>query len=699
MSRPRFTLAIVIGLWPSLAFAAPPLAGLNDLTKLMAPTAAVAPADLDRLLEVAEAIAVRDATVGLSPSAVTYAATVEKSLPEAGASRPRAERVLLDLSLAIAPLAGPERAALTDPFYAAVLSALGMKPADAKPRPALSRELSQIGQWADATAKRLLDKLPKAEADPLRARLEFAAGHFDALAALARHHVVGVKAPDPRWQAWLAAGLLLQGRSPEPYLDAALAAGGEAAELATRARTIRDWQLADAAAPARLRSAGLAVVDPRSGGKPSALADACRKLVVEPASPAVAQAIAPCAILLGNPDATWMKRAAALAPKGAAGAPVRALSSLMSLAGEKSEAARKQTWADYHAEVEKIALAAAPRGELLLARYLLDARQTGAPATASPEDRPVLAALASAPCDARSLPFTIVVTPLAEQPHYLDQVTQRCAAKPGGVSATALAFEQLLYLSHQTPSPLGARPAPLEPRVRAFAAAHPDDPAAIAVHADAIALAALASPHPNPIALEAALARYDEAIAHATPASGATTLARLQSNAAYLSLTLAELLGKKSPAAKTQFTARAAHHLRYSLVFGTTPAAVGVRAHYQLELGSGEVDRASVDYLAKVPPEKGRARVACLLASEAGARGNRALTEKLLALAKQAPDPHRVVSDLPALHAESQISFGARLGQGTLHPVVDANTLLYLMPPCDPAQVTISPAAAPHAAR
>src|SRR5207237_5338411 len=82
----------------------------------------------------------------------------------------------------------------------------------------------------------------------------------------------------------------------------------------------------------------------------------------------------------------------------------------------------------------------------------------------------------------------------------------------------------------------------------ALAQAHPDDAEAIAVHADTVAARALAHGADKAplIALQAALARYEEALGHATWVSGGAVRARLDENAGFLSLAVAERLdGKK----------------------------------------------------------------------------------------------------------------------------------------------------------
>jgi len=96
----KWAALLLIAILPVAAQAKPPAADkhlyeLNGLTAILVPRDEIVARELVRLVDLAEAVAVRDGLRGPSPSAITYAGSVERSLPSLKGER--AARVLVEL--------------------------------------------------------------------------------------------------------------------------------------------------------------------------------------------------------------------------------------------------------------------------------------------------------------------------------------------------------------------------------------------------------------------------------------------------------------------------------------------------------------------------------------------------------------------------------------------------------------------------
>jgi hypothetical protein len=686
------------------------LADLNALTRILAPQAEVVPAELGRLIEVAEVVAARDGTRLPSPMAIAYAAALEKSLetPNIPGGAPRATRVLVDLALALAGFGGPESEALEQAFLPSLLATLKVSPAEAKPRPELTRELAEVGEWAAAAVNRLAPRLPAKAAAMARVRLAIDRGRYTDAAAIARQNLQsqsGVTV-DPRWQAWLAAALVLKGEAKQaaPYVAAAEASGGEAERIVRNARVKRIRETAAHKAARGLKAAGVSYIPVSAGGKPQGLADACRLLLGPKTHTATAEGVLGCAnVLWDDPGREWLTRALALAPKGVEGAPLRAAAALRALfapssteKGRTSELEtqnRKNALARYLEEVGAIALLPNERRVVMLLGYL------GASANPfawvpGPEEQKLLQALeAEAPCDSAAFPLRAVAARVdrAELGRFVTRVVTTCVDAPGGAAITLDAIGLMLQLAYEAPTGVPGGPAAIEPLVLKLAQKHPNNPHVVAAHADAVALKALSSGKPNPIGLEAALARYEEALAQTTAAGGSAARQRIDANAGYLSLALGRLAGDKDAAKRGSFYTRAAHHLRFALAYGEIPAVTATRAAFDLDTGTGTTTTQLE--LLRVPPGRTRARVACTLAAEAVARGDSAAKKYLELATAPAPADERKLA-VEELLVDTTANFSVLLDDAALRPLVELKTALYLAPACNPAAIKRPSAAA-----
>jgi hypothetical protein len=394
-----------------------------------------------------------------------------------------------------------------------------------------------------------------------------------------------------------------------------------------------------------------------------------------------------CAVVLWEaPGRDWLPRAAALVPSGAAGASVRAAAALHGLFTTRSDdTERAALLGRYQKELARMELGADDRRALAL---LGEIGATGQPTPESRRAQQLIAELDEhAPCEPANFPLRALA--VRGDPDALARfagaVVRRCSEVPGGAAAAVDAIGVLLSLAHEDPQ--AARPEVVDELALALARAHPDDPAAVGAHADAVALQALAQHAPR-FALEAALARYEEAIAHATPAGGGSARARLESNAAALSLLLARQTADKTKQAA--LWARTMHHLRFALALEESAAVLANRAAFDAEthLRMGE----SPPSLSRLAPGRNRARAACLYARAANAAGEHALAS-LVEMAHEGQSGE-LRFDAEELLVETAASFNVALEARALRPAAEMKTGLYLAPACDPDEVTRSRPAA-----
>lgn len=680
----------------------PKLADLNELTKVIVPRGELAEAERASLVGVGEAVAARDGTFLPTVQNVLLAAALEKY--QDSLKGPRPAHVLTELALSLARFGGPDSARLEQPFYGSLLGSLGVAAADAQPRPNLTRELAEIGEWAASAVGTQASKLPQAEAARARVRLLLARGKWTAAETLARENLAAPSGaegarPDPRWQAYLAAALILEGRSAaaEPFAAAANASGGEARNLLLDARQLR----------ARLASAERAAKAFKVKNAAEPLAAACKKFFTDldktsAKSKNAGELSVACAnVLWQDVYSDWLQRAVAHLPAGSTGGALRAADLLRQLFGQglprrPDEDERQKLLRRYLDELKPLPLDAGDRRLVALLGYLAAASRPIDWRPDGPEETQLMAELETrAPCDAAGFALRSVArrSDRAVLGAFLESMARACSSAPGGTAAAVDALELLLQLAHEAP-----RSAPITtPQVEALAAelarAHPDDPQALTAHADAVALHELGSGKPRAIGLEAALSRYEEALALSTPASGATARQARESNAALLSLMLAKLAAS-SPDGRRAFLLRAADHLRVALAFGETLPTIAVRALFELETESGST-KTETD-LAKQPPARPRARAACMLAREASARGDAERYKTLLELAREAGPPDEHKFDVDELVPDTAGTFKITLDEKTLRPMLDLKTSLYLAPACDPKDVK-PPRAKPRA--
>jgi len=655
-------------------------------------------------LDVAEVVAVRDSVRAPSPMAIAYAGAIEKVLVKSPLSIPsgRSQKILLELALDLSALGGTQ-GELYEALLGPALDALE-RVKDPKPRPELSKQLAEIGAWASRTATRLATELGGDEGAQARVRLAMERGRWGEAAQLAEQKLKGSQAVDPRWQGWLAAALLSAGRDKEaaPYVAAAERAGGEALHLVEQAHVRRVNTLAVDRAARALKGVGSTGFSVAAGGRAHAVDQACRKLFDAPPakSPPVSEAALACAtVLWDRPDRGWLPRAAELSPDGAPGAAVRAAAALIRLLPESGkrpdEAERKAALAAYQGELKQVAPPpnAAPTERVVLSLLgWLGAAPSPTNWTASgAEERALLdEAVKAAPCDPRLFAVR-AVTARPDRPKLgalVEEIVRNCGTAPGGAAATLDAMG--LYLQLHSEDPPVAKDE-LEPQILAFQRAHDDDADALGAHADAVALKALAGPHggKNRIALEAALSRYESAIARWSPAGGAALRQRLEANAGYLSIAIARLFGEKQADQEAKFYIRAAGHIRQALALGEIPSVTATRALYDLDTGTGMTET-TLD-LEHLPPSRARNRAACMMALEASARGDAVVTRQLLALARAKPRTEEHKLSVPELLVETNATLSARVEEETLRPFVDLKTSIYLAPACDPEKIKVPP--------
>jgi hypothetical protein len=677
-----------------------PLAQLNELSKSMAAKVTFTPKEVD----VAEVVAMRDSVRIPSPQAIAYAAALETAIADqkvTGLTRDRAQRVLLDLALDLAAFGGPEGDAWREMFSQALDIIDQVKPGS-KPRPELRRQLEQVGAWAAQTATTLSAKLPQPDQARARVRLAMERGRYDEVVQIAQSQLHGAKRVDPIWQGWLAAAFILNGKGTQAAQSAAAAqaAGGEADRLVKQARARHMRQFALERAPRALKAVGINVVGAASGGSDQNVEEGCRKLFAQPTRPVDGGATTPnqgaaaveCATVLWDlPSRDWLSRAAELVPPGAPGAAVRATAQLFHLlpeAGAKrpDEAARKPTLERYLDELKLATIDNAnDRRVLALLGYVGASPSPLKWQPSTPDEKTMLSELP--PCDPQAFALRAVAArPIREKLGQLvvDTVKQ-CVDSPSGGAVSRSAVELYLQLQHEEPSVVKAD---LEPQIQTLARTHENDAEAVAAHADLVALKALAHGAPR-IALEAALSRYEQAIAVWQPTSGGGLRQRLESNAAFLSLAIGRTLGEAQNDARANFYLRAAGHLRMALALGEVPAITANRALYDLDTGTGTTTT-TLD-LMRLPPSRSRNRAACLMAKEASARGDAAVTQGLLALATQKlpTEDHKV--SVPELLVETGATLSVILDEARLRPAVDLRTALWLAPACDPATIRVPP--------
>jgi hypothetical protein len=663
------TLAFAIVL-ATTAYAAeePPrkLAELNALTRSLAGGGTVATEEVERLFEQGEVIAFRDATRGTTPQAVTYAASVEKALEAYQLKGAGPARVLCELALALAAFEGPQSASQVERFHLMLLSASGVKPQDARPMPELPTELAEIGRWAALAVEKWSARLPADEVVVDKLRLLVQRGEYGDASALAqKHSELGARA-----DAWRAAALILDGQAKRAEAAAAAAqkAGGEAAQIVRAARLRR----------ARLDAAKLV------GEKPITR---CHEILDRPAGTGGGEVALACAQLLWDePDRAWLARAAQLVPAGPTGAAVRAADHLRLLFGapRPDTATRNALVEKLHADLQLLSVSADERRALWLLGQVGAADKPAEWGPVTPDEQKEMLALdRGSPCDAAT--FALRTMAVRGNPTVMGQfaasVVERCLAAPGGVPAASDAIGMLLTMAHD-PTPT-VRTEVVEQLAESLAKAHPTDPLAIAAHADAVAAHVLGhhaegaasadgsakAPLPG---LEAALARYEEALKHVTPASGGALRARLDANAGFLSLAVAERLDPKK---RDPFLLRAQKHLRFALALDDSPAAMATRARFD---ALAKLRMATPPSLDRLPASPERARAACLLSQQASKGGQFALAKRYRALTQSKSES----LDAPELLLSPHASFNVTLDERGLHPDTEMRAQLWLAPPC-----------------
>ncbi len=680
-----FAFAFSFAFASSSAFADEPrpspksLAQLNSLTQTLAGTQTVATEEVERLFEQAEVIAFRDATRGTTPQAVTYAASTERAMNAYSLKGAGPARVLTELALTLGAYDGPQSAGLVERFRLMLLSTFEIKPSEARPMPELPAQLAEVAQWAGRTVDKMAALLPADEGTLDRLRMLVARGRYaDAAAMAAKHSELGARA-----LGWLAAALILKGDLKEAAAPAAAAlqAGGEPAA------TVRG---------ARLRRARLLLAE-KLGDKPFAH---CHQILTNPAGAGgpkqLEDLILACSALLWeDPDRSWLARAAQLLPSGAAGAPVRAAADLQILfsAQRPDSLGRAQLIDHFRKELQLMSGSADERRALWLLGNVAAAEQpmVWVPTTEE-EQKEILALDRGSPCDAAT--FALRTLAVRGNPPELGafaaSVVNRCLSMPGGVQVAADAIGMLLTMAHDADGPV--RPEVVEKLALALAQAHPTDPLAVGAHADAVAARALShvaagatkadgAAKASLPALEAALARYEDAIHHATPAGGPAVRARLDQNAGFLSLALATRMSGKQ---RAPFLMRAQRHLRFALALDDNPAGLGTRARFDTVTGMRMGTQPSLD---KLPPSATRSRAACLLAVQAARAGQSAASRHYLDLARSG---EHTTLDAEELMISPQALFNVTLDEGGLHPAAEMHASLWLVPACSPADVSSS---------
>jgi hypothetical protein len=287
--------------------------------------------------------------------------------------------------------------------------------------------------------------------------------------------------------------------------------------------------------------------------------------------------------------------------------------------------------------------------------------------TEADEQKEMLALDREAPCDANT--FALRALAVRGNPAALAQFAASVAGRcvKSGVTAGADAIGMLLTLAHDSSGQV--RDEVVEQLALTLAQAHPDDGEAIAVHADTVAARALSHGVEKAplIALQAALARYEEAIEHTTWVSGGAVRARLDENAGFLSLAVAERVDAKK---REPFLLRAQRHLRFALALDDHPAALATRAHFDMVMG---LQLATPPSLTKLPPSPARARAACFLAAQTGGG------KRYLELAHE-----KAPLDAPELLLSPEATLNVSLDERGLHPAARMRAALYLAPACDP---------------
>jgi hypothetical protein len=383
----------------------------------------------------------------------------------------------------------------------------------------------------------------------------------------------------------------------------------------------------------------------------------CRKRFAHPDGTGGAEEAHACAILLwDDPDRSWLEAAARLVP-GPSGAPLRAADDLRRLFSHPDDSA--DVLAHYRYELE-------PMDERR-ALWLLGNVAASDQWLPTPDEQKELQALDdTAPCDAGTFALRAMAVrgnaPALAQ--FAASVAARCVKN--GVPAAVDALGVLTMLAHDPNGKL--RGEAVDQLALALAKAHPEDPEAIAAHADVIAAKALGTGADKAplIALQAALSRYEEALQETSWVSGAAARARLDENAGFLSLAVAERLPPKK---RDPFLLRAQRHLRFAIALDDHPAALATRAHFDLVMGLHLATPPSLDRLPRSPA---RARAACFLAAQSGDKHYLELAHDKSQL------------DAPELLLAPEAGLNLLLDERGLHPAARMRASLWLAPACDP---------------
>ncbi len=636
------------------------LGELNGLTKVLAPRGLIETKELERLLENAEAVALRDATTRPSAQAITYAAALEKQIDALKGDRPL--RVLVDLALGLATLANPtddfRQKSYADAFLKRLLAELKVPESEARARPEIVEELQQIGSWAQGLVEHYAPRLPQRAARFSLGRLYVTSGRY----AQAIEYLKPIAASDARLRALLGAARLFDGklREAEPDLQLALGHGGEAAEIARTAlrESVRRRTNADLKRAFSDRDLG------EDGGVAM-----CRQ--AQSGSPEQAAA---CAARL------WMagdEKAALQQAERAPNAPhLRLLGTLWKLQSERDPAAQAALRSKLAEQALPLPIGDRNRALVRIGASLQAALQTGG-APFSKDELALLDKLhKEAPCDPASLPLRMLALRGDRNAlgGYASNIVSTCASRPDGLAATIEGLTALLELFHTAGADTGDLDA-TERVLMALADKHPDEPSLLGLKGDLLVLRGLRKEKAKPTAYRAALLIYEDALAKLSPLAAPALRARLESNAAYAATIL---YGDAPKPAKVDLERRAQKHLRLGLALGERPLLAAVRAKF----GSLAKMLSSGTMPERWPAGPEKQRAVCLLAEQAKLAGDDKSGQRWQGmLSKDAAPPSLFIA--PEIFVESGGAVQLLVEERGLAPIVEARSGLWFAPRCE----------------
>lgn len=642
------------------------LGDLNGLTKILAPRGTIEVKELERLLENAEAVALRDASGRPSAQAITYAAALDRQIDTMKGERP--VRTLVDLGIVLATLANPNddfrQKSYADAFYKKLLLDLSVKESEARPRQEIVAELGQVGTWAQGLVEYFAPKLPVRLTRVSLGRLYLATGKH----AAAIEYLAPLAGTDPRLRALLGAARLFEGKAQKAEVDLALAmgAGGEAAQIARAA--IRE--AARRRTTADLRRA----FGDRDLGEDGGIA-MCRQAT----GGSVEQASA-CAARL------WMsgdQKAALAQAERAPGAPHwRMLQTLFKLSNEHDGSTIQKLRKLLDDQVVPLPLGDRNRALVRIGAGLQAALAAGAEAPFGAEELALLDKLSKeAPCDPQSLPLRLLALrgDRAATGQYASTIVAACAGRPDGLGATLEALTALLELFHST-SPyraVGGETESLETTekfILAFAERLPEEASVVALKADLLVLRGLRKEKAKQSAFRAALLVYEDALGKLTPLASPAVRSRLESNAAFVATALIE--GAPKPA-RVDLERRAQKHLRLGLALGERPLLAAVRAKFGIlaKLSSNANPE-------RWPRGSERRRATCLLAEQAKLAGDEPNATRYRKQLTDDAEPTTGLT-LPELFVESGGAVQLLVEERAVHPLVEARSGLWFAPRCE----------------